>query len=109
MNMNLSSNLGRLRLIGLVEGLSLIFLVLIAVPIKYGFDLPQGVQWLGPIHGALFVLYVFAVISTSIEQRWSFGTVAKLFIACLIPFANFYIDSKILRPAIEAQSAPVGR
>ena len=51
MNALLSSALGRFRLVSLVEGLSYALLVFVAMPLKYGLDLPQMVRVVGMAHG----------------------------------------------------------
>ena len=44
--------------VGWIEGISTIFLFCVAMPLKYGFDMPQVVSLAGQIHGGLFVLLV---------------------------------------------------
>ncbi len=59
---------------------------------------PASVKLIGPIHGALFLLFVFNAVSVGVEQQWKFReTTWKVLIACLIPFGTFYIDYTILR------------
>lgn len=94
----LNTNLGRLRIIGLLEGVSLLALVFIAVPMKYILHDASATKMLGPIHGALFLLFVFNTLSVGVAQRWNFRTTTwKVLVACIIPFGTFYIDSKILK------------
>lgn len=88
----LSSDLGRFRLIALVEGLSYLVLVFIAMPLKYMADSPQMVRWTGMAHGWLFVLYVILGAWVAYRQRWSLKLVAGAFVASLFPFATFYLD-----------------
>lgn len=91
------TNIGRLRILGLLEGISLLILIFIAVPLKYVFDQPAGTKMLGPVHGALFLLFIFNALSVGVEQNWSFkNTTWKVLLACIIPFGTFYIDHKIL-------------
>ncbi len=91
------SNIGRLKLIGYIEGISLIVLVFVAVPLKYLAHDPAMVKAIGPIHGALFLLYVFNTLSVGVEQKWQFSrTTWKVLIACMIPFGTFYIERYIL-------------
>lgn len=93
-----STSLGRLRLLAFLEGLSLLVLVFIAVPFKYYFHNPILSQLLGPIHGALFLLFIFNALQIGVEQQWKFKeTTWKVLIACFVPFGTFYIDYKILR------------
>ena len=92
------NNLGRLRIVGFLEGISLLVLVFIAVPLKYGWHNPGLVKMLGPVHGLLFLLFVFLTISVGVEQKWPFRSVTwKVLLACIIPFGTFYIDRHILK------------
>lgn len=91
------TKIGRLRLVALLEGLSLITLVGIAVPMKYIWDDKSLVQAIGPVHGILFLLFVVNTISVGIEYKWKFAeTTWKVLLACVIPFGTFYIDHTIL-------------
>ncbi len=93
-----TTTIGRLRLLALLEGISLIALIFIAVPLKYFYNNPSLTKKLGPIHGALFLLFVFNALRVGVEQQWKFKkTTWKVLIACFVPFGTFYIDYKILR------------
>jgi len=94
----LNTNIGRLRILGFLEGISLLLLVFVAVPLKYIYHTPWLVSTLGPIHGALFLLFVVNTISVGVEQQWKFSTTTwKVLAACIIPFGTFIIDYTILR------------
>lgn len=93
----LKSKIGRLRIIGFLEGISLLVLVFVAVPMKHYFGNPSLSKALGPIHGAIFLLFLFNTIGVGVEQNWKFRTTTwKVILACFIPFGTFYIDNKIL-------------
>jgi integral membrane protein len=93
----LQTKIGRLRIIALLEGLSLLILILVSVPLKYMFHIDAGSKIMGPIHGALFLLFVFTTLSVGVEQEWKFRTTTwKVLLACVIPFGTFYIDKHIL-------------
>ena len=94
----MKTKVGRLRIIGFLEGISLLILVFIAFPLKHAFDIPTLTKILGPIHGALFLLFIFSTLSVGVEQNWKFSTTTwKVILACMIPFGTFYIDKKILQ------------
>ncbi|PSK91116.1 DUF3817 domain-containing protein [Taibaiella chishuiensis] len=94
---HLRSRIGRLRLIGLLEGSSLLLLLFVAVPMKYYWNDPMATRLLGPVHGVLFLLFIFNTLSVGVEQRWVFRrTTWKVLLACIIPFGTFYIDRRIL-------------
>ncbi len=93
----IKTKIGRLRLIGFLEGISLLILVFIAVPMKYFFQNPSISISLGPIHGALFLLFIINTLSVGVEYNWKFKTTTwKIILACFIPFGTFYIDKTIL-------------
>lgn len=99
MNKFLTTSIGRLRLLGALEGISLLILLFVAVPIKYLLKDPAFVQAVGPVHGVLFLLFVLNALRVGVEQNWSFKqTTWKVLLACVVPFGTFYIDYKILRP-----------
>lgn len=88
---------GRLRILGLLEGISLLILLFIAVPLKYIWQIPEWSKAVGTIHGVLFLLFVFNTLSLGVEQNWKFkDTTWKVLLASVIPFGTFYIDRKVL-------------
>jgi integral membrane protein len=89
------SKVGRLRIMGFLEGMSLLVLVFVGMPLKYFYDIPDFVKVLGPIHGALFLVFVFYAVSVSMEQKWKFKTTFIVLLSSFIPFGNFYIDKHI--------------
>lgn len=92
------SQLGRLRIISYLEGMSLLVLLFVAVPLKYYWHEPAWVKTVGPIHGALFIWFIFSTLSLAIEEQWKFrDTTWKVLIACMIPFGTFYIEKHLLR------------
>lgn len=101
----LTSSLGRLRLLGLLEGLSLLVLVGIAVPLKHFYGDPSLVRALGPVHGLLFLLFVLNTLRVGVEYHWRFATTTwKVLLACIVPFGTFYVDRKILAPMQTTQA-----
>ncbi|MDP9868379.1 MULTISPECIES: DUF3817 domain-containing protein [Streptosporangium] len=64
-----------------------------------------GVKIFGPIHGALFVLYVAGVLAAAREARWSAGTVV-LGLACAVPpFTSLWFERRMLAAAREPVAA----
>jgi integral membrane protein len=91
------TKIGRLRILAILEGISLLTLVLIAVPMKYWMGNPLLVRLIGSVHGTVFLLFLFNTLSVGVEQNWKFkDTTWKVILACFIPFGTFYIDKKIL-------------
>ena len=95
----LRTPLGRLRLIGYLEGISFLVLLLIAMPLKYLLHEPAAVRTVGMAHGLLFVLYVFLLIQNTIELSWSWRKAVLGFGASLLPLGTFWADRHLFRPA----------
>ena len=92
--MTLSTSLGRFRLIALLEGISFLVLLFIAMPMKYMMDMPEAVRTVGMLHGLLFVGYLLLLIPVKMDENWSFSLLMKSILVSLIPFGTFYADKK---------------
>ncbi|MBP3963036.1 DUF3817 domain-containing protein [Paenibacillus lignilyticus] len=95
--MQFTTTMGRLRIITLLEGLSYIILLCIAMPLKYAADLPEAVMVVGSLHGLFFVLYLLAVAHVTFAHRWSIGKVLFALGAAFLPLGNFLLDRQLLR------------
>ena len=84
------------RGISLLEGLSLLVLLFIAMPLKYIWGNPEYVRVVGMAHGLLFVAYILFAIMTKFELNWKVKTLLIVFAASVIPFGTFYVDKKYL-------------
>jgi integral membrane protein len=84
------------RSISLLEGVSLLILLFVAMPLKYIWGNPQYVRVVGMAHGLLFIAYIIFAIMTKFKLNWKIETLFIVFIASIIPFGTFYIDKKYL-------------
>jgi integral membrane protein len=84
-----------LRVVGLLEGLSLLMLFGIAMPLKYLFREPLAVEVVGMAHGILFIFYILLVLLVGYTKRWKLTNVGLAMLASIIPFGTFYVDKKI--------------
>jgi len=89
------STLRRFRMISLIEGISMIVLLFIAMPLKYGFDMPLMVKYVGWIHGILFMVYIVILIPTSRKLGWTFLNTFMGLVASVLPFGPFLFDRKL--------------
>jgi integral membrane protein len=94
----LATPLSRLRLVGLLEGVSYLLLLGVAMPLKYVFGEPFAVRYVGMAHGILFVLYLLAMVPVALDFRWSLKTVALGVLASILPAGPFVFDAKVLEP-----------
>lgn len=97
------SSLGRLRAVGLLEGLSFIVLLGVAMPLKYLAGMPEMVRVVGMAHGVLFMLFFLAVVQVAIERRWPLTRVVLALAASVLPFGPFVLDARLLRRELEAE------
>jgi integral membrane protein len=91
------TQIGRLRIIAFVEGVSFLVILFITMPLKYWFKMPEPNQIFGLMHGILFVMYVLAVIQIKIEQNWKLSTTFWALLASVVPFGTFWADKKIFQ------------
>lgn len=94
--------LGRLQAMSYVEGVSLLLLVGIAVPLKYAADFPRLVSILGPIHGVAFILYSLWLAECAFAGKWKLGEVFKLWLSSFIPLGFLYSCPVIRRKQLAA-------
>ncbi len=78
--------LRRMRLAGWLEGLTLVILVFIAVPMKYAMGYPIATKIMGPTHGAAFLVYIGVLIDTATIARWNRREIAGVVAAAFVPF-----------------------
>lgn len=102
-----TTTLKRFRKIGFLEGISFLLLLFVAMPLKYGFDMPIAVKIVGMAHGLLFIAYVILLGLAVDKYKWNIKYAIILFVAALIPFGTFYTDKKlkVLEEMLESREA----
>ena len=84
------------RVISLLEALSFIVLLLIAMPVKYLLGNPELVRVVGMAHGILFVLYILGTFVFKNTLNWSNQVLGVVILCSIIPLGPFYVDRKYL-------------
>jgi len=92
--MQKSSNnaLSFFRTIGYAEGISLLILLGIAMPLKYLAGNPLAVKYTGWAHGLLFVAYLALALWVKEQENWPFKYLIYAFLAAFFPFGTFLFD-----------------
>jgi integral membrane protein len=85
------------KVVALLEGTSLLLLLLFAMPMKYIFQIPIFVQMIGMAHGVLFIAYIIMAVMLKIECNWNFKKFSIISVASVVPFGTFYVDKKYLK------------
>ena len=89
--------LRQLRTAALVEGTTLLLLVGIAVPLKHLAGLPSAVSLVGPIHGMVFLSYLWMVFNTVSSQSWTGREIGGVLAGALVPFGALFTVSLLNR------------
>tara|TARA_X000000368_G_scaffold409006_1_gene390365 strand:- start:471 stop:746 length:276 start_codon:yes stop_codon:yes gene_type:complete len=85
------------RLVALLEGVSYILLLFVAVPIKYWGGDEQWVKLLGMPHGFLFVSYIIFAFLIKENATWGIKDFGIVLLASILPLGTFYVDWKYLK------------
>jgi integral membrane protein len=88
---------GRLRLVGLMEGTSFLLLLGVAMPLKYLAGVPAAVLIVGWAHGVLFMLYVAVSAHAAYDRRWPASRTALALGASVVPAGTFLLDPSLRR------------
>ena len=87
--------LGRVRVVGYIEGLSFLLLLFIAMPLKYVWGMPEVVKYVGQAHGLLWVLYILLLLHAWGDKKLTAKWFAGGFVASVLPFGPFIFDRKL--------------
>ncbi|MDY6467954.1 DUF3817 domain-containing protein [Acinetobacter faecalis] len=88
-------NIKTLRFVGLLEGLSFLLLLFIAMPVKYMLGNPILVKYVGMGHGVLFVAFLAVLFIVCEKQKWSIKMFILGLVASILPFGPFVFDKKL--------------
>jgi integral membrane protein len=85
------------RLVALLEGLSFLLLLFLAMPLKYAAGQPLAVKILGPAHGVLFILYAVLLYDIILSKVWSRRTIFFAIAAAFLPAGTLIFDRWLAR------------
>jgi len=84
-----------LRYLALLEGISWLMLLFVAMPLKYMAGNPYPVKVVGMTHGLLFIAFVAALTVVLNRKDITAALGAKVFVASFIPFGTFVVDGRL--------------
>ena len=90
----MSTSVRRLRLASYAEGVTLLLLLLLAVPLKRLAGTPEVVSVMGPVHGVAFVLYSLLVLQQARVGLLTLRETLMLLGAAVVPL-GFLLIGKI--------------
>lgn len=83
--------------LGIIEGISTLFLFFVAMPMKYYYDQPAAVSIAGMVHGFLFIgLVLLFIIGKSIVPLSTKMVIGGI-LGAILPFGPFVVDVKLYK------------
>lgn len=95
--------LTRYRVVANVVGVVLIVLVVLGMPLKYGWDNPTIVETVGPAHGFLYMVFLVTAFDLGRRANWPLGRMVLVMLAGTVPFLSFYAERMVTRQVREPQ------
>ncbi len=86
-----------LAIISILEGVSVLLLYFVAMPLKYIWEQEMLIKPVGMAHGILFVLYVALVFVVGLQRKWSMSMILISWFLSLVPFGTFYAEKKYFK------------
>lgn len=77
-----------LRWLAIAEAMTLLILVLVAVPLKHLWGISDATRVMGPVHGLAFIAFCWAVIRSASEGWLTRADLARLLVGAFIPFGG---------------------
>ena len=84
--------LARLRLVTWLEGISLLVLLFVAMPLKHLLGIPMAVRIVGSVHGLLFLSFISFLFSAASENEWPARRTFIAFVEATLPFGFLLLD-----------------
>lgn len=100
-------DLARLRWmqrVSLLEGGTLLLLLLVGMPLKHFAGMPQAISVIGPVHGMSFLLYIWMLIRMVSGGGWRLIDTIRMLTVAFIPFGAI-LNSAVLNRRIAALAA----
>jgi integral membrane protein len=93
----LADPLRRLRILGWIEGCTLIALIFAALYLKRVLGLSSATPILGAVHGLFFFLYFATLVEAVAYGHWSRREAIRCVLATLVPLGTFFNDRMLAR------------
>ena len=94
--------LERLRVIGMIEAISYLLLLGVAMPLKYLANKPEMVSIVGGAHGFLWIAYLIVLVLAWRHYGWPFMALFWGGVASVLPFGPFVFDRWVSQSKLTA-------
>lgn len=93
----MNGSLLRYRVMAYVVGVGLAILVFVGIPLQYGAGSPGVVKVVGPIHGALYIVYLLAAADLARRARFGLLQLAAMIAAGFVPLLAFVVEHQVVK------------
>jgi integral membrane protein len=89
------------EVVACLEGLSLLLLLFVAMPLKYLAGMPVATRVVGLIHGLAFLAYAVVLLDALATRQWPGRTVALGLLAAFLPAGTVLFVARLRRLGLE--------
>lgn len=104
--------LQRYRVMAWVTGTMLLILcleVILKRAVRVGDDVLAWIGWVPGAHGGVYVVYLAVVMDLWSKMRWSFGRLAAMVLAGIVPVMSFVLERRVHADAVTRLEAAPAR
>lgn len=94
------------RAVAIIEGCTFLFLLGVAMPMKYAAGHPEWVMVAGMVHGIAWIVYCALGLYVRAKYQWSAVRSVLAFVAGVLPFGPFVFDRTLRRDEEAVRRAP---
>ena len=84
----------RFRVMAVVVGLAL-FVLLVTLVAKYGYERERFAEVYSPIHGYLYIAYLVTVADLARRAGWSLARTVGVMLAGTVPVLSFVVERRV--------------
>lgn len=84
-----------LRVAAVLEGVSLLLILFVTMPLKYLADVPRPNQLVGLVHGLLFVAYLSVLVYAWASRKWPARVLVWGLAASVVPLLPFWVERAV--------------
>lgn len=89
--------LQRYRVLAYLVGAALLFLFLVAMPLRYLGGNATVSHWFSPVHGALYMIYVVVAFDLWSRLRWPWSRIILMLLTGFVPFLTLWVEPQVTR------------
>lgn len=72
-----------------------LFILIVVIVLQYGFATAGPAHTWSPIHGLIFMVYVYAVANLGFKAHWTLARMVKIMLAGVVPLLPFFVERSV--------------